>query len=39
MLEQGRLSSLGKGEADRGTLTDFALNPGGAPVKIDNRLY
>src|SRR6266700_2009271 len=38
-LGEGRLRSLGKSEADDGTPTDFALNPGGAPVKIDNRLY
>jgi hypothetical protein len=39
MLEQGRLSSLGKCDADRGAPANFALNPRGAPVKIDNRLY
>ena len=31
--------SLGKSEANGGTAIDFALNPDGAAVKIDDRLY
>ncbi len=38
-LGEGRLCSLGKSEAYGGAPANFALNPGGAPVKIDNRLY
>jgi hypothetical protein len=32
------LCSFGKSDADCSTPTGFALNPGGAPMKIDNRL-
>jgi hypothetical protein len=35
-LDGGRLCSLGKNETNGGAVTDFALNPGGAAVKIDN---
>jgi hypothetical protein len=38
-VEEGRLYSLGKRKANDGTATDFALNAGGAAVKIDDRLY
>ena len=36
---KSELCSVGESESYNCAVTDFALNPGGAAVKIDNRFY